>query len=196
VIIGYSKGINDALEAIVQYPEIHPYIAAVVSVAGAVGGSPLAQDIDENDLGLMKHIPDAACSDGDGKAVEALLPAARDIWMAEHQLPPEIPYYTLITLPEPEEVSNILHPSYRRLAKIDPRNDGQLIVSDQLLPDSTVLGYLNADHWAVAVPIAEEHPFIAGVFVDQNTFPRKSLAEAVLRYIEEDLRVTPETDLN
>jgi len=87
----------------------------------------------------------------------------------------------------------VLHVTYRRLAKIDPRNDGQVIVSDQLVPNSTFLGYLNADHWAVAVPIAEEHPFIAGVFVDQNIYPRRSLAEAVLRFIEEDLEILSES---
>jgi hypothetical protein len=38
VLIGYSKGTPDILEAVVTYPEIRPRIAAVVSIAGAVGG--------------------------------------------------------------------------------------------------------------------------------------------------------------
>ena len=42
VLLGYSKGIVDILEAVVSYPEIRPRVAAVVSLAGAVGGSPLA----------------------------------------------------------------------------------------------------------------------------------------------------------
>src|SRR5512143_985714 len=42
VLVGYSKGTPDALEAIVNHPEIRPRVAAVVSVAVAVGGSPLA----------------------------------------------------------------------------------------------------------------------------------------------------------
>ena len=37
---------------------------------------------------------------------------------------------------------------------IDGRNDSQVIFYDQLIPGSTLLGYLNADHWAVAVAIA------------------------------------------
>ena len=40
---------------------------------------------------------------------------------------------------------------------IDGRNDSQVIFYDQLIPGSTLLGYLNADHWAVAVPIARAH---------------------------------------
>jgi hypothetical protein len=37
------------------------------------------------------------------------------------------------------------------------------------------------------VPIAEEHPFIGRHFVDKNDFPRESIAEALMRFIEEDL---------
>ncbi len=44
VLIGYSKGAADILQAVVSYPEIHPRIAAVVSAAGSVGGSPLANN--------------------------------------------------------------------------------------------------------------------------------------------------------
>src|SRR6185295_15703114 len=47
VLIGYSKGAPDVLDAIVRYPEIRPRIAAVVSAAGAIGGSPLANDAEQ-----------------------------------------------------------------------------------------------------------------------------------------------------
>ena len=42
VLIGYSKGVPDILETLVLYPEIVDRVAAVVSIAGAVGGCPLA----------------------------------------------------------------------------------------------------------------------------------------------------------
>ena len=47
VLIGYSKGAPDILEALVTYPEIRSRVAAVVSAAGAVGGSPLANDAEQ-----------------------------------------------------------------------------------------------------------------------------------------------------
>ncbi|BCZ85660.1 hypothetical protein PTKU64_93350 (plasmid) [Paraburkholderia terrae] len=47
VLIGYSKGAPDILEALVAYPEIRSRVAAVVSAAGAVGGSPLANDAEQ-----------------------------------------------------------------------------------------------------------------------------------------------------
>jgi hypothetical protein len=177
------------MEALVAYPEIHPYIAAVVSLAGAVRGSPLADDASEGALKLMQHMPESKCSDGDGLAIESLRPATRKAWLESHTLPSSIPYYSIVTLPEEERISRILRGTYHDLAKIDPRNDSQVIFSDQVIPGSTLVTYLNADHWAMAVPIIESHPVIADLFVDQNDFPREALAEALLRFLVEDLAV-------
>ena len=76
---------------------------------------------------------------------------------------------------------------YKKLSQIDPRNDGQLIFYDQVIPGSVLLGYVNADHWAVAVPVNRSHAFIGSTFVDKNAFPREILLEAIVRFIEEDL---------
>jgi hypothetical protein len=187
VLIGYSKGAPDLLEAVVTYPEIHPYIAAVVSVAGAVGGSPLANSAKESDLGLLKHIPDSECTEGDGHAVESLRPAVRRQWLQDNPLPDTIRYYSLVTYPQPGQISSILKTTHKKLSAVDPRNDSQVIFYDQVIPGSTLLGYLNADHWAIAVPVAESHPFIGRHFVDRNNYPRKAIFEAVLRFIEEDM---------
>ena len=51
---------------------------------------------------------------------------------------------------------------------------------------SALLGYLNADHWALAVPIARAHRWLGSTLIDQNDFPREALLEAVLRMVEED----------
>jgi hypothetical protein len=72
VLVGYSKGTPDALEAMVTYPEIRPRLAAVVSVAGAVGGSPLANEAEQYQADLMRHFPGATCDAGDGGGVESL----------------------------------------------------------------------------------------------------------------------------
>ncbi|MFN5880143.1 MAG: esterase/lipase family protein, partial [Burkholderiales bacterium] len=42
VIIGHSKGAVDALQVLVDYPQGRSRVAALVSLAGAIGGSPLA----------------------------------------------------------------------------------------------------------------------------------------------------------
>jgi hypothetical protein len=187
VLVGYSKGAPDILTALVNHPEILPYVAAVVSVAGAVGGSPLAYDATEGQLDLLRHAPEADCSAGDGKGVESLRPSVRQDWLNENPLPIEISYYSLVTYPLPDRVSSVLKGTHKKLSQVDPRNDSQVIFYDQVIPGSTLMGYLNADHWAAAVPISEEHPFIGRIFVDKNDFPRSAVAEAMMRFVEEDL---------
>jgi hypothetical protein len=187
VLVGYSKGAPDILEALVSYPEIRPRVAAVVSAAGAVGGSPLANDAEQSDLGLLTRWPGAKCTPGDGGAIDSLRPATRKAWLAQHPLPAEIPYYSLVSYPEPGRVSAVLKPSYNKLARIDGRNDGQLLFYDQVIPGGTLLGYVNADHWARSVPIARTHDTLGATFVNHNDFPREALLEAVLRFVEEDL---------
>lgn len=187
VLIGYSKGAPDILEAVVTYPEIQKRIAAVVSAGGAVGGSPLANDATQSQLELMRHWPKAQCSTGDSGALESLRPATRQAWLAKNPLPADLPYYSLVTFPKPERISSILLSSYEKLSQIDARNDGQLLFYDQVIPGSTLLGYVNADHWALTVPIARSHSVLGSTFVDQNHYPREALLEALLRFIEEDL---------
>ena len=190
VLIGYSKGAPDILEAVVNYPEIHERIAAVVSAAGSVGGSPLANDATQSQLNMLQYFPGAKCTPGDEGAMDSMRPATRKAWLADNPLPEGIPYYSLITFPDPGRISSLLRGSYRKLARVDARNDSQLIFYDQFIPESTLVGYLNADHWALAVPIARTHDIVGEVLVDQNDYPREALYEALLRFIEEDLQGT------
>jgi hypothetical protein len=62
-----------------------------------------------------------------------------------------------------------------------------VIFYDQVIPGSTLAGYVNADHWAIAVPVARSHKTIGSLFVTENGYPREAFLEAVLRFIEEDL---------
>lgn len=192
VLIGYSKGAPDILDAVATYPEIRDRVAAVVSLAGAVWGSALANDAKQYQADMLRHFPGATCESGDGGAVESLRPAIRQAWMAEHPLPRDVHYYSLATFPQEARISSILEGSYEKLGKIDPRNDSQMIFYDEMIPNSTLVGYLDADHWAIAVPVARSHPMIGSMFVTQNAYPREALLEALLRFIEEDLAKPPD----
>jgi hypothetical protein len=187
VLVGYSKGAPDALEAIVNHPEIRSRVAAVVSVAGSVGGSPLANDAEQYQADLMRHFPGSTCDSGDGGGVNSLRTGVRRAWLAQNPLPTSVPTYSVVTLPEPQRISSILRGSADKLSMIDGRNDSQMIFYDQVIPGSTLVGYVNADHWAIAVPIARAHDTIGSMFVTQNAYPREALMEAVLRFVEEDL---------
>ena len=190
VLIGYSKGAPDILDAVVSYPEIRDRVAAVVSVAGAIGGSPIANDFEQYHAELFRYFPGSSCepeAEGDGGAVESLRPGVRKAWLAENPLPPELPYYSVVAYPSPERISLILESSYDKLASIDARNDGQLVFYDQVIPGSTLMAYVNADHWAIVIPIARSHEIIESILVTQNDYPREALLEAILRFVEEDL---------
>jgi pimeloyl-ACP methyl ester carboxylesterase len=190
VLIGYSKGAPEILDALVTYPEIRSRVAAVISIAGAIGGSPLANDATQSQLELLKHWPDAKCISGDGGGVESLRPAVRKAWLAANPLPQNIPYYSLVTYPKPERISSVLGSSYNKLSKVDARNDSQVLFYDQVIPGSSLLAYVNADHWALTVPIARSHSIIGSLFVDQNDYPREALLEAILRFVEEALETS------
>ena len=58
-----------------------------------------------------------------------------------------MPIFTLVTVPRREHVSPLMRPAYLTLARLEPRNDGNLLWYDQIPPGSHLLGYLDADHW-------------------------------------------------
>ena len=191
VLIGYSKGAPDVLEAVVRYPEMRERVAAVVSVAGAIGGSPLANSAKQSQAELLRHVPGARCEKGDAKAVESLRTSVRRAWLANNPLPQEFPYYSVVTYPNPDRISSVLRGSYDKLSKVDARNDSQLIFYDQVIPGSALAAYVNADHWALVVPVNRTHPKIGAMFTTQNAYPREALLETILRFVEEDLNARP-----
>lgn len=60
----------------------------------------------------------------------------------------------IFSFPAPDRISALLNSHYHKLSRVDTRNDGQVIFYDQFLQNSALVAYLNADHWAAAVPIA------------------------------------------
>ena len=188
ILIGYSKGIVDILEALVAYPEVAERTSAVIAFAGAVRGSPLAEELSQSTLDLLRHLPGAQCELGDSGAVESLLPDVRNAWLAENRLPEHIRYYSVVAWPEPDRISVGLIHSWRKLGRIsDARNDSQLVFHDQIIPGSTLLAFANADHWAMAVPVARHQNFAELTYASDNDYPREVMLEALFRYVEEDL---------
>ena len=116
VLVGYSKGSNDILEAVVAYPEIRARVAAFVSMAGTIGGSPLANDADQGMAELLTRFPGSKCTPGDRGAVASLRPETRQRWLAANPLPKELRYYSVVTFPQPERISSILNRAMRSSA--------------------------------------------------------------------------------
>ena len=183
LVLSYSKGTNDILEALVSYPELTGRVSAVVGVASAVGGSPLAPEAPLWTVNLLARIPGAECGTPPSGALPSLYPDVRRQWLAENTLPESVRYFSVISLPKPEQLASGLRISYRKLAKIDPHNDGQVIARDQVIPGSRVLAFVNADHWAIALPLSRLSAFFGSTFFAQDEFPRDVLLEAILSYV-------------
>lgn len=184
VLVGYSKGAPDILEALVADPAARARVAAVVSVAGAMGGTPLAEDAPPLLAALVEHAPGTACGPHDGGAIAAMHPSVRAAWLAENAGRWQAPVYALAGFAERERVSALLQPGWDSLAEADRRNDGQLTLAAQSAPGARTIGHPRADHWAVALNVTAGLP-LAAALVDRNEFPRGVLAEALLRFLDE-----------
>jgi pimeloyl-ACP methyl ester carboxylesterase len=187
LLIGHSKGAVDILEALVAYPEIVARIAGVVSVAGAINGSPLADGLYEFHRHLIDTLPLSNCEEGDGGAFASLSRTERLSFVATASLPATVRFFSVSGIVPWAETSRLLRPSARRLAQIDPSNDGQLLWTDTVIPGSTLLGYVRADHWAIALPFSRMSPSLAATVIDHNAFPREILLEAIVRTVEDSL---------
>lgn len=189
ILIGYSKGANDIMVALENYPQLADRTAAFISISGAIGGSPVAENDNGRAEKLLHFSPYGDCGNGDGLAMESLSPVERQAWLKDH-LPLPVPAYSMITAPEPARVSPALRSPYRVLGVVHPLNDGALLHWDQLLPGSTLLGYANADHWAVSIPIDTSRvPF--GKFAVVNDYERVELWESILDFVIADLKAKP-----
>jgi hypothetical protein len=186
ILVGYSKGTADILEALVQDSDIASRVSAVVSIAGAVNGSPLASRYLGVEDSLFSRWLLRECR-GNGGVLTSLTTFDRLSWLADNSIPPKIHYYSIATFTTPPRLARILAYPQRQLSKVDPRNDGQLLAQDQLIPGSALLGYANADHWAIALRMEDRFPFLAHREAGRHPFPQQALLEAILLYLQRDL---------
>ncbi len=185
VLIGHSKGTNDILHYLIEHPEEADHVAAVVSVASPVNGSPLADDFPEFLSNLVAKASGAEVGDAEGLA--SIQRSVQMSWLAMNPPPPHPKYYSLGAYTNRENVSRILRKGWDRLARIDPRNDSLVIFYDQTIPGAVLLGYANGDHWAVAYPFTKESPGFASSLANRNAYPRRALFESILLYLRETL---------
>ena len=188
ILIGHSKGAVDILHFLVNFPHMARRVAAVVSVAGAINGSRLA-DRATDFFGIWEWaILSKRCETKEGLALDSLRPAVSMSWLANNPLPPSVRYFSLVAFTEPDNINLILQTSYYLLSILDPRNDGLLLINDQIIPGSTLLGFANADHLSVVLPLEEKNFLISETVQAKSKFPRKVLLKAMLLYIAEDLQ--------
>jgi pimeloyl-ACP methyl ester carboxylesterase len=186
VLVGYSKGTIDILEFLATYPELAQSVVAVVSIAGAVKGSPLADDVDWWYRTFLDEAFAGTCDPGDGQVLHSLRPATRQAWFESHTLPGHVSYYSLAAFTTEEHLSRGLKPTWRALARHDRRNDGQVTARDAVIPGSTLLGFVNADHWDVAISVERQLPRLSSRDSTRQ-LARSELLHAALLYVSESL---------
>ena len=189
ILVTHSKGTVDSLMALSEYPDLADKVVALVSVAGAVNGSPLADIVPNWVAELAESMQMAECPKGHGvEAADSLRRAERLSWLATHSWPASVHTYSLVAVAGPDDVSAVLRPFYRTLAGTDPANDGQVSPLTRSSPARRC--------WAMRMPITSRWrcrspALVAATLLTQNDYPRAVLLEAAIRYVEEDAgRVT------
>jgi hypothetical protein len=182
IVVGHSKGAAD-LQLALQDRVAADSVAALVSIAGAVGGSPLA-DLAEG-RGLLSHVDvSGGCVGKLGAALDSIQTDVRRAFVASHPDAP-VPSYSIVAASDFTDTSKILLPTWGLLgAGFRGREDGMLLAADGTLPGAKFLGTALADHVAVAHDFAQTG--MAKLY-DKDHFPRAALLEALIRFIEADL---------
>ncbi|MBI5580028.1 MAG: hypothetical protein HY895_12800 [Deltaproteobacteria bacterium] len=184
VLVGHSKGTVDILHFLVNHPPSARRIRAVVSVAGAVNGSPLADDFAETYLGFFSRMPLMYCPPGDRDVVNSLTRSSCMTWLATHRLPKHVQYFSLGGFARRQDIHPMMLLTYDLLARVEPRNDGYVAYSDQMIPGATLLGYANLDHWDIALPVRERLNFGG---INSRAVARELLFEAIVLTLAESM---------
>jgi hypothetical protein len=118
--------------------------------------------------------------------IRSLTPEVATGWLASNPLPSGVRYYSIAAFTTREHMGRALVPSWKRLGQTDPQNDGQVAAADAVIPGSTLLGYANSDHWAIAQMIEVSHPYLVAR-PDQTPFPREQFFMAIVQFVISDL---------
>jgi len=192
IIVAYSKGVPDTLEALRRMGSETPRnLRALVSVAGVVSGSPLADWLNRYRHFLALLPTPSECSHVNENFLKSISRDRCLHWLSKYwsSMPQGIRYYSLVTFTKPKQMHWFLRLLYAKLAEVEPRNDSHMLIHDQVLPGADLLGYVKSDHWAVALPFNRSSgSFWQWLLRNHNAFPREVLFEAILRFVEDDLK--------
>lgn len=186
VLIGYSKGLVDTLHALAELERdggVPAQVAAVVSLAGAVMGTPVADHYERLYQTLSPLVNPLDCTPSDGHDLASLTRRERVAWLAANPPPAGVRYYSIVSHAPRDQIAPGLRLFYDLLAGADPRNDGQLIAGDAVLPGSTLLAEARADHWDLALPINLHPSLLVRSLTSGRAFPRDALFRATIRWV-------------
>lgn len=185
IVLGYSKGTPDIQEGLANDPEALKAVAAFVSVAGAAGGSPIADVMPAIADKWLKALNLSSCEGDIAAAFTSLKREVRQAFLADHPKP-LVPSYSIAAVSNKASTSKMLFETWQ-LMSVYGDNDSQLARNDAALPGATYLGTSLADHLAVALPFEDLKTPGIGSLIDHGHYPRSALLESLVRFVVGDL---------
>jgi LssY-like putative type I secretion system component LssY len=190
VIVAYSKGAPDVQEALANDPQAQSAVAAFVTIAGAVGGSPIAETMPSIVERYTATLKLGSCEGDIAQAFKSLRQDVRKQFNADHP-EPLVPSFSLAAVSDPNSTSKMLLQAWKLLTAYDPRTDSQLLQVDAQIPGGNFLGALRADHLAVALNYESSSDNTIRTAADHNHYPRVALFEAAVRFAIANINTTP-----
>ncbi len=186
IVIGYSKGGPDVQVALAEEPGVSDQVAAFITVAGASGGSAVADLLPQAAEKYMTMVPLKGCQGDLSAGFKSLQRAARRAFLAAHPNP-VVPTYSLIAESDETTTSKALLQTWQILSRYGSIEDGQLLRDDAVVPGAKFLGAALADHFAVALPFDKSTDATIRSGMDKNAYPRATLLESLVRFVTADL---------
>jgi hypothetical protein len=185
ILVGYSKGAPDIQVALAQERDIADRVAAFVSVAGAVGGSPIADALPGMADRWIRQFNMKGCQGDIAAGFKSLQRGVRQAFLATYPHP-VVPSYSVVARSEKTNTSKALAQTWALLSAWGPVQDGQLVKEDAIIPESKYLGVAIADHFAVALPFdkSQDSAIRSGM---GSRYPRGALLESIVRFVAADL---------
>jgi hypothetical protein len=185
IVMGYSKGTPDVQVALANHPEARSAVAAFISIAGASGGSPIADSIPGQADRWIKQFKMDKCQGDISLGFKSLRRDVRQAFLSSFPHP-FVPAYSLVALSHAKNTSKALLQSWELLRVFEAALDGQVTKSDAIIPEAKYLGAAIADHFAVALPFDKSPDELIRSNMGSR-YPRAAMFEALVRLVQEDL---------
>jgi hypothetical protein len=187
IVLGYSKGAPDLQVTLAEEDGAAAAVAAFITVAGASGGSPIADTLPEQINGWVAKYQNMGKCEGDlSTGFKSLKREARQAFLASYP-DPVVPTYSIVAVAGKDNTSSALLTAQQLLSVFDATNDAQLTKWDAIVPGAKFLGTARADHLAVALPFDKISDGELQKMMNHSRYPRAALLEALVRFVVADL---------
>ena len=187
IVVAHSKGAADTLVALALYGRQLSQIEAVITIAGAVGGSWLVDRLEALNDRLLRDLDLPSCLEqkrvATPNAIDSMRRDVRQKFLAEYEPAPRPLAFSISAVSTKAQTSELLKPLWDWVSPYAMEQDSHLVERETIVPWGTFLGRAHGDHWAVAMPFDPNPKVTAKQLkkINRNKYPREALVEAALR---------------